>query len=308
MRGDPNTEALNHWSSDHDNSYCDTLKAIGFSFPFYGVSQDSFTLSTNGTITFCHPIGMCEFYTGTNAALPALGIGAPAILPFWDELHLDRGGLLTDQVLLRRFGAYTVIQYTEVGVKKATCGTGAPTNRLTFEVVLFSDGRIKTQYLNVDICDDGDSSMTVGIQASGSGPALEYCSGTVAGTFTGHHPAAGLAVWYYPANWIHNFATLAITSPAPGLIVNPNVQLNVTATFSNIASAVESAPVKYSFDGGATVSEATALLSQGQSETHAFTTPFTTPALGGTYTLAVWSDLATDRAPRERYRAFHDCR
>ena len=161
---------------------------------------------------------------------------------------------------------------------------------------MHSDGRIKFQYNLVDICNAGDSSNTIGITSAGTAgsPALQYCSGTTGTNFVGPHIASGRAIWFYPVTWTHNYGVTAITSPVANFATGPNVTVPVTATFTNLAITDESAPVKYSFNGGATVEEATAVLTRWALESHTFATAITTPADTGTYTLTVWCDLASD--------------
>jgi hypothetical protein len=296
LRGDVSATYINSWTS-HDDGYSyvgasspGARHPIGFSFPFYGTNQDSFRCATNGFIQFTSTITSL-----TNTSLPSATITGPAILPYWDDLHLDRNGQTTNQVMYRNFGTYTVIEYDSIGVYNSTC-VSTPPNVLKFEVILFNDGKIKIQYNTVAVCDVQDSSMTVGIQSNGTAgsPALQYGFGSGGQTLVGNLPASGRAVWFYQHFYDHDFTATSITSPSGYYL--PSTLVSVTARFSNPGLTTESAPVKYSFDGGATVTEATASLAHFGFEDHTFATQITTPAAAGVYRLTVWSDLATDEA------------
>jgi hypothetical protein len=296
LRGNGETY-INSWTS-HDDGYSYVGAAspgarhpIGFSFPFYGVNQDSFRLCTNGFLQFATTATSLS-----NGALPNTGVGGPAIFPYWDDLHLDRNGQTTNQVMYRNFGDYTVIEYDSIGVYNSTCGAGGPTNTLKYEVILFSDGKIKIQYNIVAVCDAQDSSMTVGIQSNGAAgsPALQYGYGSGGQTLVGHLPASGTAIWFYRYFYSHDFGTITVLSPTGSY--GPGAVVNVTARFLNQGTTTESSPVSYVFNGGGVVTEATAVLAPLATEDHPFATPITLPGAIGSYPLTVWSDVANDSA------------
>ena len=299
LRGDVGVTYLNTWTSHDDGySYVGTSSPgarlpLGMTFPFYGVMHDSFRVCTNGFIQFT-----TTATSYSDMALPRSDVAGPAIFPYNDDQHLDRNGQLTDQVMYKNLGTYTVIEWDSIGVYNSTCGAGGPTNTLKYQVILFNDGKIKIQYNTVAVCDAQDTSMTVGIQSNGvaGSAALQYGYGTGANgsaVLTGHLPATGLAIWFYPTVHANDFAIGGITAPTASLYA-PNQVLSVSGRFYNMGTTTESAPVKYSFDGGATVEEATASLTPWSSETHAFSTSITMPATDGSYVLTMWSDLVTD--------------
>ncbi len=119
---------------------------IGFPFPFYGNTFSTVNVCTNGWLSFTN--------TGTslsNAALPNTGAPENLIALFWDDLHLRSGNVkyLND-------GSRFILQYTNVD--KYTPSGGS----LTFQVILYPNGRIVYQYLTMTTSDL--LSATVGIQ------------------------------------------------------------------------------------------------------------------------------------------------
>jgi hypothetical protein len=225
LRGDAGATFINSWT-DHDDgySYVGTTSPgarhpIGFSFPFYGVMQDSFRLCTNGFVQFTTTSSSLS-----NGTLPNTGVSGPAIFAYWDDLHLDRNGQTTNQVMYRNFGTYLVIEFDSIGVYNSSCGAGGTTNTLKFEVILFSNGSIKIQYNTVNVCNAQDSSMTVGIQSNGAAgsAALQYCYGTGT-TLTGPLPVSGRAIRFARAAGVPNPVT-----NLTGNFVAPNVVLTWT--------------------------------------------------------------------------------
>lgn len=274
LRGMGGTTWINNFSGHDDGSANVTLP---FSFPFYGGSYNTVNVITNGNLQFV--TSGTDF---TNECLPTTTLDGPVICLFWEDLHLDNGGIPsgTDVVGWRDFGTYVVIEYDSIGYY-------SDPGSVKMEVILYDDGRIKMQY-NLFGGGAPTSSSTVGIQQAGSGTSLEYlCDGS------GFPVVAGRAIWFYTStSAAHDFSCTNVINPTPGE-VSPGQSINVSAEFTNLGTTTESSPVKYRLDNGAIVSETTAPLANGQSETHAFATPAIMPG-SGRHTLHVWSDLATD--------------
>ena len=187
LRGDPEAVWINAWTT-HDDGYSTTKHPFGFDFPFYGLSYDSFRVMCNGNIQFTSTSGSLS-----NGCLPSSVIAGPAVCLFWNDLHLDRGGIPTgvDVVGYRNFGDYLVLEFDSVGNYSTSC-----VGSLKFEAILYADGRIKMQY-NQLILGTGtacDSTMTIGIQSNGTGgsAALTYVCNT-----TGIQPVEELAILFY---------------------------------------------------------------------------------------------------------------
>src|SRR5205814_579500 len=76
--------------TDVGNHCDDCLTTVNFPFPVtvYGTSYTSAQLSSNGNLTF-GGAGNAAF---TNACLPAVGFGGPAIMPHWDDMYSVNAG------------------------------------------------------------------------------------------------------------------------------------------------------------------------------------------------------------------------
>jgi hypothetical protein len=94
---------------------------LGFSFPFFGVSQTQAFVSSNGLVSF--GAGNTTF---TNQALPSTG---NLIAPFWDDLFLPPGSLESNNSTAGVFAAI----WNGVGCFSATCNN-------TLEAVLLGAG------------------------------------------------------------------------------------------------------------------------------------------------------------------------
>ena len=142
---------------------------IGFPFEFYGNQYNNIYLSTNGFLSFN---ALSESYI-TNAAIPATGLPNNIIAPFWDDLDGRTQG--TVHYLLDNDKFY--IQYTNWQKYNAT-------GSLTFQVVLFSNGRVMIYYNNMNAT---LTSATVGIENSPGTDGLQI-------TYNAAYVSNGLAV------------------------------------------------------------------------------------------------------------------
>ncbi len=180
LRGDPEA-TWTSWTGSHDDNT--QVLQLGLTFPFYGQNYTQATVSTNGNLQFSTTSTLY-----TNVCLPTTNINGPVIFLYWDDLHLDYGGMGNagnNVIGYRNFGDYTVIEYDSIG---HCCSAGTS---LKFQVILWADGRIKMQYNNL-VFGSNANTQTIGIQAAGAGPALEYvCNATA-----GHQPVNNLAIWY----------------------------------------------------------------------------------------------------------------
>ncbi|MBK9099339.1 MAG: S8 family serine peptidase [bacterium] len=119
---------------------------IGFPFKFYGNLFNNLYLSTNGFISFN---ALSSSYI-TNGIIPATGLPNNIIAPFWDDLDGRTQG--TVHYLLDNDKFY--IQFTNWQKYDAT-------GSLTFQVVLYENGRIMIYYNNMNAT---LTSATVGIE------------------------------------------------------------------------------------------------------------------------------------------------
>jgi subtilisin family serine protease/flagellar hook assembly protein FlgD len=143
----------------HDNTY--TLpKPLGFSFPFYGNVHTSVRISTNGFISFTAPVGTYA----ANDPIPTASNPNNIVAVFWDDLDADESGTIYtyQDVANSRF----IIEWDGVS-RNGTNGTQPQ----TFQTILYSDGRIVTQYKwvsNATGCTVGieNANGTVGLQVA----------------------------------------------------------------------------------------------------------------------------------------------
>jgi hypothetical protein len=261
------------------------LAPLGFTFPFYGGSYTSVNIGTNGYLDFTAAAS-----TFTNTCPFAAANPTDAIIaPYWDDLYAASAGGCANTgvapwIRYRNFGTYFVVEWSQIPHYSASA------DRYTFEAILYSDGKVKTQYLTMSATVNPNSA-SIGIDAPGTSNGVEYgtCNSTTLPNGT-----ANLAIWFYPGPPpAHDFATTAIISPA-AVTYPGGASVTVTGTFRNGGSSTESSPIKYQFNGGAIVTENTGSVAPAATVNHSFATPITIPAAPGSYVLAVWSDLATD--------------
>jgi hypothetical protein len=109
---------------------------IGFEFPFYGSPFTSFRFSSNGWISFTS-----SSTNHTNTGLPDNGIAVPEnlIAAFWDDFTFLPGATAYYQY----DGTRLIVEFKNVA---RAAQMNAPN---TFEILLYPDGRIVTQYLSM---------------------------------------------------------------------------------------------------------------------------------------------------------------
>lgn len=119
---------------------------LGFNFKFYGNTKNQVYISTNGVILF----GAVSQNIFTNASIPSSDIPNEYIAPFWDDLD----GRTQGTVHYKQEGNKFTIQFTNW---QKYSGTGS----LTFQVVLYANGKILIYYNNMAAT---LNSATVGIE------------------------------------------------------------------------------------------------------------------------------------------------
>jgi subtilisin family serine protease len=129
--------------------------ALGFNFKFYGNTKTQVYLSSNGLILF-NTLSQ-DIYT--NTSIPAAGIPNEYIAPFWDDLD----GRTQGTVHYKQDGSKFIVQFTN-WQRYSALGS------LTFQVVLYSDGRI-IFYYNTLV--GTLTSATVGIENSSGTDGLQ---------------------------------------------------------------------------------------------------------------------------------------
>ena len=174
---------------------------IGFDFKFYGTPYNQIYVSSNGFLTF----SSFSSNTYTNSQIPDASIPNNIIAAFWDDLDGSSQGA----VYYLQDGNKFIIQFNNWQHYPST-------GSVTFQVVLFSTGKITIYY----------NSLT---EVNSSTTGIENADGTV-----------GLEV-AYNSNYIHNNLALQISAEPDWLIVN-----NISGTIYNANSAV----VEVTFQSG----------------------------------------------------------
>jgi bacillopeptidase F len=156
---------------------------LGFNFKFYGNIKTQIYVSSNGLVLFA-PVTSNIF---TNAAIPNAAVPNEFIAPFWDDLD----GVSSGTVHYKQDGNRFIVQFT---------GWHRYSNQgsLTFQVILYSSGKILVYYNNMT---GTLNSATVGIE-------------NAAGT-------AGLQV-AYNANYVANNKALQFSAEPEWLTNNTN--------------------------------------------------------------------------------------
>jgi len=131
---------------------------LPFGFSFYGTSYNQLKICTNGWVGF-DVASTSNAYS--NVAIPATSEPNNAIYPFWDDHDVRTSGQIFyhNDAANNRF----VIEYKDV----PHFTSGGP---YTYQVMLYSDGRIIFQYLNMT---DPLNSATIGLENSTGTVALQ---------------------------------------------------------------------------------------------------------------------------------------
>jgi hypothetical protein len=128
---------------------------LGFAFPFYENSYSDLYIGSNGIVTFGVGSG-----TRLNTNLPEAGLPNNLVALWWDDLDPRKGGHIYyyADAVNQRF----VVSFVEIKNYLSTTGTGS----LTFQMVVYPNGRLVLQYQTMDPGTDADglTGATVGIE------------------------------------------------------------------------------------------------------------------------------------------------
>ncbi|MCC6550913.1 MAG: T9SS type A sorting domain-containing protein, partial [Ignavibacteriaceae bacterium] len=122
--------------------------SIPFQFKYYDVQKTQVFVSSNGAVLFAAPTANMF----TNAQIPTAAAPNDMLAPFWDDLDGTNGG----NVYYKAEGNRLILQYNNWS-RYSTSGSS-----LTFQVVLYSNGRIMFYYKTMT--SSTMNSATVGIE------------------------------------------------------------------------------------------------------------------------------------------------
>jgi subtilisin family serine protease len=142
-----------------DDSFAEVT--LPFTFSFYGVEQTSIKISSNGYLTFGG-----DGTDLSNDPIPSSNDPNDLIAPFWDDLNPASGGTVHyyDDAANNRF----IVQYTDM---PRFSGPGD----YTFQVMLYADGTMLFQYLDMN---GATTSATIGIENADASDGLEVAFNT----------------------------------------------------------------------------------------------------------------------------------
>ncbi len=198
------------WTGTIDDGY--TVVPLPFTFTYYENPFTQLKVCTNGWVGFATASSSTSY---TNVAIPVATEPNNSLYAFWDDIDIGDGGNIYhyNDAANNRF----IVEYKDVPHYSSG-------ELYTFEVMIYGDGRIYYQYLNM--ASTLVNSCTIGNENS---------SGTI-----------GLQVVYNSA-YLHNNLAIKIEkglgwldeSPTSGTIV-PSGNQNVTVTFNSTGLAIGS--------------------------------------------------------------------
>jgi hypothetical protein len=210
----PGTHITN-WTPNPDDGYA-TIN-LPFDFPYYDQALPSIKVGINGLLASTSPT---EY---TNTALPN-GTLVNLIAPFWDDLYLASGGVYYYEPADH---SCFVIEY----LKLARFDT--PTDLETFEIVMYPDGRLRFNYLDLN---GVVNSNTVGIQGQ-QGANNWYLQYACNGSPAPHVVRDSTSVLFYAPHHDHDVGVTGIVSPGP--YVAPGSTHPVQVTVKNFGRETE---------------------------------------------------------------------
>jgi len=154
---------------------------LGFTFPFWGQEYTQFYVNTNGMITF--GAGSSSL---SDTRIPSTSPPNNFVAAFWDDLNPAAGGQIYYKTEGTASNRRVIIEWHEVPHYGSTDG-------LTFEIVLYEDGRILIQYQTLLGAYADGSDASVGIENADGTEGIEYLGSGEGPGFPLH---SGLAVLF----------------------------------------------------------------------------------------------------------------
>ena len=148
---------------------------LPFSFAFYTATSTSVRVSNNGALLFNSPNVTLGY---TNEPLATTQV-RNLIAPFWDDLYNSSGAVYWQVFGVAPNRRVVIEWFNRPHYQAGVGGVGAA----TFEAVLFEDGDLLFQYLDVDFgaaAFNAGASATVGVRGPGSSDHLQFSHNTAA--------------------------------------------------------------------------------------------------------------------------------
>ena len=203
---------------------------IGFPFTFYGVTYNSFYISSNGWVSFVSPANSAF----TNSCLPDATSPLALLATWWDDLNPTTGDIyyLSSSDTL-------VVSYEKV----PRYGVGGP---YTFQMIVRADGTILYQYLDMQGAHLNEA--TIGLQnetgAKGQNVACNqyYVHNELAVLLTPRQPQSAPASFSFRArveDGLPLFTPITNTALASAAGVTTTLSAVVTANTMDLASSTK---------------------------------------------------------------------
>jgi hypothetical protein len=163
----PYVEGTSTVTLSGDDAFAEVTMPFGV--PFFGASPDStITVSTNGFLLFSPQVFPEQF---RNRTMPQTDAPNGIVAPFWDDLIVDGSAAVRYASGGSSPNRFFVIEWFNVLL------LGSIQERLSFEAVLFEDGRIVFNYRAIDadssVLRERGQSATVGIESPDGTAAVQ---------------------------------------------------------------------------------------------------------------------------------------
>jgi hypothetical protein len=177
---------------------------IGFEFPFYGGTYDSIYIGSNGIVGFDE----ASMSSRSRQPIPSSMLPNNIIAWMWDDLNPADADNPGAQIFMEGDAEKLVIQFVDYPEYRAD-----PGDVINAEVILFANGSIKFQYL--DIASGFDiSNSAIGIENKFGDDGLEVCYATP-------YVHNGLAVQFEkPYEWLQLDKLSGVVAPGASDTVN----------------------------------------------------------------------------------------
>jgi subtilisin family serine protease len=148
------------------SNYGSANVTLPFPFTFYGQTYETVTVRAGGYIHFVpNPYG-----TQNNSAIPSSAYPNGAVYPFWDYLYVKPGtGTVRTQLLGSTPNQQFVIEWRNV-----SSGEYGGNATVRFEVILYENGKVLTQYATSGQPWQQGGSATIGVEDEAGNVAFQY--------------------------------------------------------------------------------------------------------------------------------------
>jgi hypothetical protein len=181
------------WIPNADDGY--VVLSLPFNFPYYGQELPTIRVGVNGLLGITAPTQY------NNTALPNRSV-THLIAPFWDDLYVGDGSVYYYDPPDHSFFC---VEYFNIP------RFDTPTDKQTFEVLFYPDGRIRFNYLDMN---GVRNSNTIGIQG-GQGDGNCYLQYAYNGNPAGHVVRDSVSVLFFARHFDHDVGVTELVRPAP---------------------------------------------------------------------------------------------